>query len=87
MSKVDSPPTPPKQSKRKSSDLRTDVRTLKSRRTGLSKAAQRSQPASKVGSEDHDRINTSRKLVELSSDLTEISQKVLETNDVYHMLS
>jgi hypothetical protein len=71
-----------KQPKRKSSDIGTDMRTPKSRRW---KARQKSSLASKVTSEDQHRTNVPQEL-ESFSDLTQISQKVLEPNNVYDIL-
>jgi hypothetical protein len=86
-SKTDNPLTCPEPSKRKRGDLETDMREPKSRRKRPSKVPRKSQPAFKEGSKVRHKTYSPPKSSESFSDLTEISQKVLEPDDVHEILA
>jgi hypothetical protein len=86
-SKTDNPLTCPEQSKRKRGDLETDMREPKSRRKRPSKAPGKSQLAFKERSKVRDKTYSPPESSESFSDLAEISQKVLEPDDVHDILA
>jgi hypothetical protein len=87
ISKTDNLPTPRKQSKRKSGDFEADMREPKSRRKGPSKAPGKCPPASKGKSKGRDNTYSLQKSFQSFSDLTEISQKVLQPDEVHRILT
>jgi hypothetical protein len=74
--KIGHRPTPPKQAKRTSDDLETGDRASKSRKKEAFGAA------AKMGSIGRDKVKNPQKAFDSFTDLTEISQKVLEPDKV-----
>jgi hypothetical protein len=85
-SKSENPLTRPEQSKRKGEDLEADMKEPKCKK-GPSKAPGKSQPASKVRSKARDKTYSTPISSKSFSDLTEISQKILEPDDVHEILA